>query len=132
MFKEKPRRKKAGLALAPMLDLIFILLIFFVVSTSFSKLPGININRPDAKQPDRLPPNNVMIGITIDGTYVINERTLSQEQLKETLQLKFQANPKVTVLIVADEESKLKFSVFVMDVCKQIGIERFAIAEEKI
>lgn len=37
-----------------------------------------------------------------------------------------------TMLIVADEESKLKFSVFVMDVCKQIGIERFAIAEEKI
>ena len=85
MFKIKPKRKKAGLVLAPMLDLIFILLIFFVVSTSFSKLPGIAINRPDATTPDKLPPNNLMIGITALGQYVINERFYTVDSLKETI-----------------------------------------------
>ena len=132
MFKTKPKRKKAGLVLAPMLDLIFILLIFFVVSTSFSKLPGIAINRPDATTPDKLPPNNLMIGITASGQYVINERFYTVDSLKETMILKFTMNPNLTVLIVADEESALKYSVQVMDLCKQVGIKDFAIAEEKI
>ena len=132
MFNNKPKRRKAQLTLAPMLDMIFILLIFFVVSTTFSKLPGVAINRPDATQTDKLPPNNVMIGITKEGDYVINKQTYPLDQIKEKLLIKFTNNPNLSVLIVADELSALKYSIQIMDTCKQLGIENIGIAEEII
>ena len=130
MFNSKPRRRKAGLSLAPMLDMIFILLIFFVVSTTFSKLPGIQINPPDATQADKLPPNNLMIGITKTGDIFINNKQYTQKTLTEKLQLKVNSNPNLTVLIIADENSILKHSIMVMDLCKQVGIKNIALAEE--
>jgi biopolymer transport protein ExbD len=130
MFKSKSKRRKAGLSLAPMLDMIFILLIFFVVSTTFSKLPGVQINRPDASQSDKLPPNNLMVGITKTGDIFINKKQYTKETLAKKLQLKVSANPNLTVLIIADEDSILKHSIMVMDLCKQVGIENVALAEE--
>ena len=130
MFNSKPRRRKAGLSLAPMLDMIFILLIFFVVSTTFSKLPGIQINPPDATQADKLPPNNLMIGITKTGDIFINNKQYTQKTLTEKLQLKVNSNPNLTVLIIADENSILKHSITIMDLCKQVGIKNIALAEE--
>tara|TARA_B100001989_G_scaffold228683_1_gene185614 strand:+ start:204 stop:611 length:408 start_codon:yes stop_codon:yes gene_type:complete len=132
MFKQKKPRRKAQLTLAPMLDMIFILLIFFVVSTTFSKLPGIKINKPDATQTDQLPPNNLMIGISSQGSFVINQNTYSVTQIKEKLTIKFQNNPNLSVLIIADELSALKYTIQIMDLCKQVGIKSIAIAEEKI
>ena len=132
MFKQKKPRRKAQLTLAPMLDMIFILLIFFVVSTTFSKLPGIKINKPDATQTDQLPPNNLMIGISTQGSFVINQNTYTASQIKEKLTIKFQNNPNLSVLIIADELSALKYTIQIMDLCKQVGIKSIAIAEEKI
>ena len=74
MFKRNKLPKKAKLSIAPLLDMIFILLIFFVVSTTFSKLPGVMINRPEATVSDRLPPNNILIGITQKGEFYINKK----------------------------------------------------------
>ena len=83
MFKQKQPRRKAQLTLAPMLDMIFILLIFFVVSTTFSKLPGVKINKPDATQTDQLPQNNLMIGITKKGDYIINKITQTTRKMSK-------------------------------------------------
>ncbi len=130
MFKSKSKRRKAGLSLAPMLDMIFILLIFFVVSTTFSKLPGVQINRPDASQSDKLPPNNLMVGITKTGDIFINKKQYTKETLAKKLQLKVSANPNLTVLIIADENSILKHSITIMDLCKQVGIKNIALTEE--
>ncbi len=130
MFKRDRKTRKATLSLAPMLDMIFILLIFFVVSTTFSKFPGVQINRPDATQSDQLPPNNILVGITKEGRYFIYNTEYFKDTLKEKLQIKYETNPNLAVLIMADEESAIKHSVTVMDICKQVGIEQVAIAEE--
>lgn len=130
MFKKKPYRRKARLSLAPMLDMIFILLIFFIVSTTFSKLPGILINRPTATTPDILPPHNLMIGITQAGKIFIDKKQYSQDELLSYLSKSFSSSPNLSVLIIADENSLLKYSIKVMDLCKQIGIDNIGIAEE--
>ena len=130
MFKRHRVSKKATLSIAPLLDMIFILLIFFVVSTTFSKLPGVKINRPEATTSDRLPPNNLLIGITNTGEYYINKRAYTKPLLRDKLMLKWRGNPKLSVLIVADQDSALKHSIHVMDMCKQIGIKDVAIAED--
>ncbi len=130
MFKSKKIPKKAKLSIAPLLDMIFILLIFFVVSTTFSKLPGVMINRPEATVSDRLPPNNILIGITQKGEFYINKKQYSQAEIKQKLDLKYKRNPKLSVLIIADKESPIKFTITAMDICKQVGITAISIAEE--
>ena len=110
--------------------MIFILLIFFVVSTTFSKLPGVLINKPEAVVSDKLPPNNIFIGITQLGEYYINKKKYSEKMLMDTLKLKFSTNPKLSVVIIADKESAIKYAVTAMDISKQVGIKDIAIAEE--
>jgi len=132
MFGKKRESVKAKLSLAPLLDMIFILLIFFVVTTTFSKLPGVQINRPDAEVTDVLPPNNLLIGITKTGQLFVNDHEHTMESLFESVSLKFKANPKLSVVLVADEEVQLKRVIAVMDVCKKVGINDIAIAEEII
>jgi len=130
MFNTKRPNRKAKLSIAPLLDMIFILLIFFVVSTTFSKLPGVNIDRPDSSSSDKLPPNNILVGITNMGKYYVNQREYTLTALTEKLSLKYSVNSKLSVLIVADQESALKHSIYVMDICKTLGIKDVAIAEE--
>ncbi|MBT4552842.1 biopolymer transporter ExbD [bacterium] len=130
MFKQPAKNRKPRLNIAPLLDMIFILLIFFVVTTTFSKLPGIKINRPDATVTDQLPPNNLLIGITKAGDFYVHKKQYTSDQLQEKIALKYQANPKLSVVIVADEDSYIKHSVTVMDICKQVGVESISIAEE--
>ncbi|RAP30751.1 biopolymer transporter ExbD [Candidatus Marinamargulisbacteria bacterium SCGC AG-343-D04] len=132
MFKYTRKTKKAKLSIAPLLDMIFILLIFFVVSTTFSKLPGVLIDKPEAMSSDRLPPNNMLIGITKEGHFFVNNKEYTLELLKEKLELKVSSNPNVSVIVVADKESVLRHTISVMDLCKQMGIQDIAIAEELI
>jgi len=132
MFDNHRKNRSAKLSIAPLLDMIFILLIFFVVSTTFSKLPGVKINKPEAKHAESLSPNNILIGVTQDGRYFINETRYSLEELKQKLALKFSTNSKLSVVIVADKLSRLKFTIDIMDMSKDVGILDISIAEEKI
>ncbi|MBT5953564.1 biopolymer transporter ExbD [bacterium] len=132
MFANHRKKRSAKLSIAPLLDMIFILLIFFVVSTTFSKLPGVKINKPEARHVESLSPNNILIGVTEDGRYFINETMYSLDELNKKVALKFSMNPKLSVVIVADKLSKLKYTIAIMDMSKDIGILDISIAEEKI
>ena len=132
MFDNHRKKRTAKLSIAPLLDMIFILLIFFVVSTTFSKLPGVKINKPEAKHAESLSPNNILIGVTKDGRYFINETMYSLEELKKKVALKFSVNPKLSVVIVADKLSKLESTIDIMDMSKDVGILDISIAEEKV
>ena len=67
--------------------------------------------------------NNVMIGITKEGDYIINKTNLSPRPNLEKLLIKFTNNPNLSVLIVTDELSALKYSIQIMDTCKQLGMK---------
>lgn len=130
MFASRPKLRSARLSIAPLLDMIFILLIFFVVTTTFSKMPGVSINRPEGTVVDKLPPNNLIIGVTEKGEFYINKKRYTLEQLESTLSLKVKAKPNLSVVIMADKEVALKYVVQVMDACKKLEIDQLAIAEE--
>lgn len=130
MFSYQRKKPKASLKIAPLLDMIFILLIFFVVSTTFSKLPGITINQPEGHTTDKIPPNNLIIGITKTGETIINKRNYSPKKLKETLRIKKSALPNINILIMADKQVELQHVISVMDICKQVQIENIAIAQK--
>ena len=132
MFAYKRPQRKAKLSIAPLLDMIFILLIFFVVSTTFSKLPGVNISRPKASTSDQLPSNNLLIGITKKGEFYINKRPYTVAQLKERLLIKKQQSPDLSIVLIADKDAAIKYMIQAMDICKQLEIQKVAVAEELI
>jgi len=110
--------------------MIFILLIFFVVSTTFSKLPGIEIQKPSATTPDQLPPQHLIIGVSAKGEYVIKEKTYTPPELEDKLNARFKQQPQLQVMLMADKESALKHTITALDLCKKIGIQKVAVAEE--
>jgi len=132
MFRNRKEKPKLTLRIIPLIDTIFILFVFFVVSASFSKLPGISVNQPEAITSDKIPADNLLIGINQDGDLYINKKPIKNDQLKITLINFYQKNPKLSILIMTDKETPIKHAIFVMDICKQLGINNIAIAERII
>ena len=122
--------KPAKLNIAPLIDLIFILLIFFVVSTTFSKLPGIEINRPDGTVVEQLPVDSFIVAVTKDGQFYVDTRRVSGAQLKSILTAEVDVKNNVNVIVMPDEDSAIKWSIEILDICKQLGIENVSVAEE--
>ena len=130
MFAYTRQSKPAKLNIAPLIDLIFILLIFFVVSTTFSKLPGIEINRPDATVVSQLPVDSFIVAVTKEGDFYVDTKQVNYDQLKEILSVQSNQQKKLSVIVMPDEDSAIKWSIQVMDICKKLGIENVSVAEE--
>ena len=130
MIEYTRQAKPAKLNIAPLIDLIFILLIFFVVSTTFSKLPGIEINRPDGTVVEQLPVDSFIVAVTKDGQFYVDTRRVSSAQLKSILTAEVDVKNNVNVIVMPDEDSAIKWSIEILDICKQLGIENVSVAEE--
>ncbi len=118
--------------LTPMLDVVFIMLIFFIVTASFVKESGIDINRPDAATAERKEQGNIMVAISEDGQIWIDRRQVDVRALRANIERLHAENPQGTVIIQADEESKNKLLVQVMDAARLAGVKSVAIAAEVI
>ncbi len=118
--------------LTPMLDVVFIMLIFFIVTASFVKESGIDINRPDAATAERKEKGNIMVAISEDGQIWIDRRQVDVRALRANIERLHAENPQGTVIIQADEESKNKLLVQVMDAARLAGVKSVAIAAEVI
>lgn len=118
--------------LTPMLDVVFIMLIFFIVTASFVKESGIDINRPDAATAERKEKGNIMVAISEEGQIWIDRRQVDVRALRANIERLHAENPQGTVIIQADEESKNKLLVQVMDAARLAGVKSVAIAAEVI
>ncbi len=118
--------------LTPMLDVVFIMLIFFIVTASFVKESGIDINRPDAATAERKEKGNIMVAISEEGQIWIDRRQVDVRALRANIERLHAENPHGTVIIQADEESKNKLLVQVMDAARLAGVKSVAIAAEVI
>ncbi len=112
--------------LAPMIDIIFLLLIFFLLSSSFTSQSGINVKLPKAVTSDSITEDNFIIIISSENVIYHNDAVLTLEELNQQLQeLRGQDIP---VLIKADRRASLGRMVDVWDICRKYGIERINIA----
>lgn len=116
--------------LTPMLDVVFIMLIFFIVTATFIKEPGIEVNRPDATTAisDK---SNILVAINAKNEIWINKAKYDERQVKKQLQLLQAENPKSGVVIQADGGSNIKAITQVTQAAREIGIDRIAIAAEE-
>ncbi len=116
--------------LTPMLDVVFILLIFFIVTASFVKESGMDINRPDAATAVRKERGNILVAITPSGQIWIDRRQIDVRAVRANIERLHAENPQGAVVIQADRESKTGLLVEVMDAAKLAGVENISIAAE--
>jgi biopolymer transport protein ExbD len=116
--------------LTPMLDVVFIMLIFFIVTTSFVKEAGIDVNKPKAAQAQKKPTATIFIAIRPNGEIHMDKRVVDIERVSATIEKLLAESPTDTVIIQADKEAKHGVVVKVMDQIKAAGIDKISIAAD--
>jgi len=116
------------LDLTPMLDIVFIMLIFFIVTTSFVKESGIVVNTPNAQSAQKQENANIFIGISESGEVWIDHRPIDIRSVRAIVARLHAENPEGAVVIQSDAKATTDTMVQVMDQVRLAGIERIAVA----
>ena len=114
--------------LTPMLDVVFIMLIFFIVTASFIKEAGIDVNRPDAPTSERVEDANILIAISANDEIWIDRRLIDPRAVRANIERLHAENPKGSVVIQADKKSTNEMLVTVMDASRSAGVYNVSIA----
>jgi len=130
-FKESSKDKGLEINLTPLIDVVFLLLIFFMVSTTFVYTNSLKVNLPKAKGESVETQKNVNVSITKVGALLVNGKEVPKIAFKNKIKKLYSENPNAIVIIQADKDSKHGDVVFVMDESKKAGFDRFAIAAEE-
>jgi biopolymer transport protein ExbD len=117
--------------LTPMLDVVFIMLIFFIVTASFIKESGIDVNRPDAPITETKPEDaNILVVINAQDEIWIDRRMIDPRAVRANIQRMHAENPKGSVVIQANKKSTNKMLVWVMDSTRDAGVYAISIADQ--
>ena len=120
----------AAVDITPMLDVVFIMLIFFIVTATFVKESGIDVNRPQAQTAVVKEKANILIAIDASNKIWINRREVDVRSVRPNIERLHAENPKGTVVIQADRDSTNEILVQVMDASRQAGVYEIALAAE--
>ncbi|MCG6895430.1 MAG: biopolymer transporter ExbD [Desulfobacteraceae bacterium] len=124
----KSRRRPAELNIAPLIDMIFILLIFFLVTTSFVRESGVDIERPSAATALTKEQASILIGLTEDNRIFMDNREIDIRAVRAQVERAIAENPGGEIVIVADRGSRTGMVVRLMDECRIAGAENVSIA----
>ena len=113
-------------------DIVFLLLIFFLLTSSFIIQSGIKVKLPTSHQEEIKPRDTVIITLTADGLYYFNERQTTIQELPALLQQAYQKNGDQVVELRADGAAEISQLIAAMDMAKIVGYERLSIVTERI
>ncbi len=131
MAIKRKESKAEELNLTPMLDVIFQLLIFFMVTAVFAITPGLDIKLPESEEAEAPEKENLFIVIDEEGDMKLNHKTVTFANLKEVLGTKRVQLDDTTMLIIQGDEKSFHGQVVkVMDIARQVGIIDLVIATE--
>ena len=116
--------------LTPMLDVVFIMLIFFIVTATFIKLPGPTVSKIDTITEDPYKKVTILVAVTEIDEFWIDKKRVEESALKLNLTRMFNENPKSGMVIQADNESSIESLAKVADIARDIGISPVAISVE--
>ena len=127
-----PRRKQKdmGIEMGPLMDIVFILLIFFVVTSSFTRETGVDVTKPQAQTASQLEKENLLIAITREGTIHMNERQVDLASLQDILKQSLAKTPDREAVVIAGKEAETGVLVQVIDMCNLAGVKKVSIAAQ--
>ena len=125
------KTEEAQIDLTSMLDIVFIMLIFFIVSSSFVRESGVEVNRPQASNVTSQKDAGIFVGINASNDIYIDKRIVDVERVQATLEHLLLEQPDASLVIQADEHAYNGTVVKVMDAAKGAGVKQIALAAEK-
>ena len=127
--KLKPQ-DETQIDMTPMLDIVFIMLIFFIVTASFVKESGITVEKPTAETASKRPKANIFIGIDARGDIYMLKNKVEKEAVKAGLEDMLLENPESTVVIQADTRAEAGGLLSVLDAARAAGVKNVSVAAE--
>ena len=131
MARRHAHTEDAEINITPMLDIVFIMLIFFIVTTSFTKETGAVIAKPEAERAQALQNGTILIGIRPNDDIWMAKRQIELREVRQMVERAKSENPEGSVVIVADKGSRIGTVTQVMDQVRLAGIEGVAISAER-
>lgn len=131
MARKKKVEEEGGIDLTPMLDVVFIMLIFFIVTASFIKETGVEIIRPDATTSDEKYKSNILIAINANNEIWIDKNRVDERQVDNRIEQLRAENPKGGIVIQADNKASIKTLTMVVQAARDLGVTDIAVATEK-
>lgn len=130
MRKQKKLTEDATIDLTPMLDVVFIMLIFFIVTATFVKESGTDVIKPGVDDSIRLEAKkaSVLVAITKDNDIYVNQEVLDVDSVGPKIELLLAENPKGTIVIQPDRESDVTIYAKVQDAIARAGAEKIIMA----
>lgn len=119
---------QAAMNITPLIDMVFILLIFFAVNASFVKEAGVEIERPSAQSAQVQQQANIMIAVTENNEVWVDRQRVDPRSVRGHVERLHAENPEGAVVILADDASKTGLVIEVLDQARLAGVEQVAVA----
>ncbi|MBT4496289.1 MAG: biopolymer transporter ExbD [Gemmatimonadetes bacterium] len=116
------------LNLTPLIDCVFLLLIFFMVTTVFTSSAGLKIELPEAENWQKIRETKLFLSVDEDGKMELNSRVVTKTSLASALMREKKRTQTVTLIIKADRESQHVYTLDIMEIAKNLGIETISLA----
>jgi biopolymer transport protein ExbD len=129
--RHRTKDEGAEINITPMLDIVFIMLIFFIVTTSFVKESGIDVNRPSAQTAERKERGNIIVAINANGEIWMDKRKIELRSVRANVERMHAENPEGAVVVLADKAAKTGDLVEVMDQVRLAGVQNVSIATKQ-
>jgi len=126
-MRHQRQEEHVGIDLAPMLDFVLNLLIFFIITTSFVKEPGVTVDRPEALTAEHRESGNILIAIRSNGDIWMDRRQVDLREVRPTVERLHVERPDDTVVVVGDKAAPAGVLAQVMDEVKLGGIEEVTV-----
>jgi biopolymer transport protein ExbD len=126
--RHTPESEDHGIDLAPMLDFVLNLLIFFIITTSFIKEAGITVDKPDAVTAEHRESGNILIAVRSNGEIWMDRQQVDLREVRAVIERMHIERPEDTVVVIADKMAHAGVVAKVMDEVKQGGVKDVAIA----
>lgn len=131
MARRRGKYEDPEINITPMLDIVFIMLIFFIVTTSFTKETGANIVKPLAEQAVELRNGTILIGVRPNDEIWMAKRQIEVREVRQMVERARAENPEGSVVIIADRGARIGTVTEVMDQVKLAGVEGVSISAER-
>jgi biopolymer transport protein ExbD len=124
----QPHSDETGIDLAPMLDFVLNLLIFFIITAVFVKEVGLTVSRPQAAAAEKKEAGNILIAIRADGDIVIDRRVVDLRAVRANIERLHSQRPDDSVVVIADKGAHSGVLVQVIDQVRLGGVQSVSIA----
>lgn len=127
----KKGTKEVEISMTNLVDVVFVLLIFFVLTTTFTKETGLDITKPSADAASEISKEPFIISVTREGAMYVQERQLDISRLGILLQKEGARDPEQSILIVSDQGTNMGVVVDILNECNIAGLKKVSVSAEK-